>query len=208
MIAFLRIALIFLFFGVLACQSNDKKISDDSYSNEINSQRALKNSEFSDSLTSPLNPSDLDEFKGLQYFEPNAEYRIAAIFTIDTSMPVFSMATTTDRLPNYRVYGSADFTLKDTLCRLVVYQNADYMDDPVFGNTLFIPFRDATNGIQTYEAGRYFDIPIPNDNDSIFLDFNTAYNPYCAYDKRWSCPLVPSENWLKLAILAGEKKFK
>jgi len=207
MFNFSKIALFLLFLVTTACQSNEKKLVDNYYSNGINSQRAIKNSEFSDSLTSPLNQSDIATFQGLHYFDPDAVYKVKALFSIDTSRPVFSMMTTTDRLPNYRVYGFTDFILKDTLCRLIVYQNVDYMDDPEFGNTLFIPFRDATNGNQTYEAGRYFDIPIP-ESDSILFDFNMAYNPYCAYDKRWSCPIVPSENWLEIAILAGEKKFK
>jgi uncharacterized protein len=203
----LRISPIFLFLFAVACNSIEKKLVDESYITEIISQRDLKNSEFSDSLTSPLKQSDIASFHGLNYFDINQSYKVAAIFLLDTSMPVFSMATTTDRLPNYRVYGFVDFKIKDTLCRLTVYQNADYKDDPVYGNTLFIPFRDATCGKQSYEAGRYFDIPIPV-GDSVLLDFNTAYNPYCAYNKRWSCPLVPRENWLEITILAGEKKFK
>ena len=203
----LMISTILLFFFASACSSFVEKAIDETYLAEINSQRNLKNSEFSDSLTSPLKPSDIATFQGLDYFAPDEAYKVMALFSVDTSSPVFSMATTTDRLPNYRVYGFVDFMIKDTLCRLSVYQNADYKDDPVYGNTLFIPFRDATNGWQSYEAGRYFDIPVP-EGDSVLLDFNTAYNPYCSYDKRWSCPLVPTENWLEIAILAGEKKFK
>jgi len=207
MLKLLWIPTILLFFFAIACNSNEKKVINESYFNEIDSQRALKNSEFSDSLTSPLKQSEISAFEGLNYFTINEDYKVTAEFSIDTSTPVFSMLTTTNRLPNYRIYGFVDFKLKDTLCRLTVYQNVDYKDDPEFGNTLFIPFRDATNDKQSYEAGRYFDIPIPI-NDTVLLDFNTAYNPYCAYDKRWSCPLVPHENWLEIAILAGEKKFK
>lgn len=203
----LRISPILLLFFAVACNLNEKKVINEAYINEINGQRIIKDSEFSDSLTSPLKQSDITAFTGIKYFDPDEDYKITAVFSLDTSMPVFSMATTTDRLPNYRIYGFADFKLKDTICRLAVYQNADYKDDPVYGNTLFVPFRDATNGKLTYEAGRYFDIPIPI-GDTISLDFNTAYNPYCAYNKRWSCPLVPPENWLEIAILAGEKKFK
>lgn len=203
----LMISPILLFFFAIACGPIEKKVTDNLYIAEINSQRDLKNSEFSDTLSSPLKQSDIANFHELNYFAIDEAYKVAAVFSLDTSTPVFSMATTTDRLPNYRIYGFVDFKVKDTLCRLTVYQNADYKDDPVYGNTLFIPFRDATNGKQSYEAGRYFDIPVPF-SDSVLLDFNTAYNPYCAYDKRWSCPLVPSENWLEIAILAGEKKFK
>ncbi|HEY9113071.1 MAG TPA: DUF1684 domain-containing protein [Bacteroidales bacterium] len=203
----LRISPILLFFFAVACNSVEKKVINEAYINEINSQRIIKDLEFSDSLSSPLKASDIATFEGLNYFTIDEDYLVSAVFSLDTSMPVFKMATTTSRLPNYRVYGFVDFKLKDTLCHLAVFQNVDYKDDPAYGNTLFIPFRDATNGKQTYEAGRYFDILIP-ESDSVLLDFNTAYNPYCAYNKRWSCPLVPSENWLEIAILAGEKKFK
>ena len=78
-----------------------------------------------------------------------------------------------------------------------------------YGHLLFLPFNDTTNGKTSYGGGRFIDIEIPEKgNSSIIIDFNKAYNPYCAYNKRWSCPLVPSENWLKIAVLAGEKKFK
>jgi uncharacterized protein (DUF1684 family) len=81
------------------------------------------------------------------------------------------------------------------------------MHDREYGNLLFLPFRDKTNGKTTYGAGRYLDISFPA-SDSIYLDFNKAYNPYCAYDDRWSCPLVPFENHLEVSILAGEKKYR
>lgn len=196
-----------IFILLIACQAPVKKSLDEKYVAEIVQQREIKNIEFSDSLASPLLIMDIQRFHGLKYFEPDEIYRVKAPFVVDTSMPVFPMATTTERLPNYRVYGYAVFKLKDTLCRLAVYQNFDYKDDPNYGNNLFVPFRDASNGKQTYEAGRYIDIPIPV-GDTVILDFNTAYNPYCAYNKRWSCPLVPSENILEIAILAGELKFK
>lgn len=199
--------MILLVLFALACNSIEKKVINESYITETDKLRQIKDSEFADSLLSPLKKTDIATFQGLDYFEPDEDYKVIAQFSLDTSMPVFKMATTTDRLPNYRVYGFVDFKLKNTLYRLTVYQNIDYKDDPEYGNTLFIPFRDATNGEQSYEAGRYFDIPIPV-GDSVLLDFNTAYNPYCAYNKRWSCPLVPSENCLEISILAGEKRFK
>ena len=86
-------------------------------------------------------------------------------------------------------------------------QNMAFIDHPEYGNYLFIPFKDRTNTITTYGSGRYIDIDIPEES-IVIIDFNEAYNPYCAYYDRWSCPLVPFENHLDIHIYAGEKKYK
>lgn len=174
---------------------------------QLNKLRGLKNAEFSDTLTSPLSKIDISQFTGLYYFPPDSTFRVMAKFTEDTLKTIFKMVTTTDRLPDYIVFGFLDFILNDTSCRLTVYQNLKNKIDKQEEFYLFVPFRDATNDRTTYGAGRYLDIIITG-NDSIQIDLNTAYNPYCAYNKRWSCPLVPVENWLKISILAGEKKYK
>ncbi len=101
----------------------------------------------------------------------------------------------------------ARFNIMDTLCKLTVYQNVDFKNSAEYDNTLFVPFNDNTNGLYTYGGGRYMDIEIPI-TDSMQLDFNEAYNPYCAYSSRWSCPLVPFENDLNVSIFAGEKQYK
>ncbi len=117
------------------------------------------------------------------------------------------MKTSTTRTPTYRIYGYLNFTLNDTNCKLIAYQNISYKNSIDYGNELFVPFKDLTNTITTYGAGRYLDIKIPTSN-KLVLDFNEAYNPYCAYSHRWSCPLVPIDNHLNLHVLAGEKKYK
>jgi hypothetical protein len=134
-------------------------------------------------------------------------YRVKAKFDLDTVNPVFEMATNTARKPEYRIYGHVTFKIHDTLCKLTVYQNIKLKKNPQWGNYLFIPFRDRTNGITTHAAGRYLDIEKPS-SDSVIVDFNKAYNPYCAYADRWSCPLVPAENRLPVAIRAGVKEYK
>lgn len=169
--------------------------------------RQTKNKEFADSTLSPFNREERAEFHGLRYFEPDLTYRVIADVVVDTSTPSFPFATNTKRRPNYRVYGKATFKLNDTLCALTLYQNMDYIDHPDYGGQLFIPFQDKTNGNSSYEAGRYLDVPIP-ENKTIMLDFNMAYNPYCAYASRWSCPLVPFENRLSVFVKAGELKYK
>lgn len=179
------------------------------YIEQMNDERNQKDLDLLDTTVSRFNETERAHFaeKGLQYFPPDPTYYVDAEITVDTSYPVFQMPTTTERKPNYRVYGFLDFTMKDTLCHLVAYQNMDYRDDPEYGGYLFVPFKDNTNGYSTYGGGRYLDIKIPQ-TKNFMLDFNTAYNPYCAYSERWSCPLVPLNNTLELSVLAGEKAYK
>jgi len=170
-------------------------------------ERQKKNFEFIDTLQSPFTKEEIEKHVGFNYFKIDEEYKVKTKFTVDTTHESFAMATTTERKPIYRVYGYLDFEIRDTVLNLTVYQNMGYINHPTYGNYLFIPFTDLTNGIYTYGGGRYIDIEIPITTDSIFLDFNTTYNPYCAYSKRWSCPLVPFDNHLGVSINAGEKNY-
>ena len=88
-----------------------------------------------------------------------------------------------------------------------VYQNQELIKQEGFENYLFLPFSDETNGIESYGGGRYIDLRIPESN-KLIIDFNSAYNPYCAYNDKYSCPIVPRENYLRTRIEAGVKKFK
>jgi len=203
------ILLIFLFLNKEkpspATVHTDKK----SYTTDILEKRNKKDAEITDSTVTRFNQEEREHFivKGLQYFSHDENYRVLTEFITDTSTPIFQMPTTTDRKPNYRIYGYARFNIRDTLCKLTVYQNVDFKNSAGYDNTLFVPFNDNTNGLSTYGGGRYMDIEIQI-TDSIRLDFNEAYNPYCAYSSRWSCPLVPFENDLNVSIFAGEKRYK
>lgn len=194
---------------LLGCEANRDKSGEKAYIKEINDQRTSKYNELVDSTKSRFNTEERAKFakKKLEYFDPDISYNVDAVFTLDTSYPVIPMPTTTDRMANYRVYGFLDFKISDTLCRLNAYQNLDYKDHPEYGNLLFVPFKDNTNEFSTYGGGRYIDIDIPT-TSNIKLDFNTSYNPYCAYNDRWSCLLVPFKNHLDVDIFAGEKKYK
>ena len=183
------------------------KLKEGQWIDEITYSRKDKDIAFADSTLSPFSKEERSSFHGFQYFEPDLLYRIWAEIQVDTSSPPFELATNTSRRPIYRVYGKLVFTVHDTLCELTAYQNMESIDHPAYGKQLFVPFRDRTNGIQSYEAGRYLDVPVP-DSTHFMLDFNDAYNPYCAYAQRWSCPLVPFENQLPVNIRAGEKKYK
>ena len=117
------------------------------------------------------------------------------------------MPTTTDRMPIYVKYGEAYFELEGQSFKLNIYQNQELITKAEYVDYLFIPFTDATNGETSYGGGRYLDLRIPT-GKTITLNFNKSYNPYCAYNGKYSCPIPPSENDISVAILAGVKAYK
>jgi uncharacterized protein len=177
------------------------------YEDSVYYSRRDKYLKFMDSATSRFNNEERNEFKGFNYYDPDINFKVKAKFTLDTTIAIFGMKTNTDRIPEYRTYGYLDFQINDRSYRLSAFQKIADKDHPEYGKELFVPFKDLTNSQATYGAGRYIDIPIPV-SDSIIIDFNASYNPYCAYYDRWSCPLVPFENHLDIGIPAGEKKYK
>lgn len=164
------------------------------------------NEEFADAKKSPLTEKDLGEFKALDFFPIDDSFVVEATFTKSKNEKSFEMKTTTDRMPLYVKYGEVSFVIKGENFKLNVYQNLDLMKRPGFKNHLFLPFSDLTSGDETYGGGRYIDLEIPK-GKTITIDFNQAYNPYCAYNVKYSCPIVPAENNLAIQINAGVKKF-
>ena len=195
-----RFGLIFIFFITL--QTN----AQDAYHDAIAYQETLSN-EYADSATSPLIEEDLVKFEKLDFFPVDTTFRVAARLKIKEDQDFFEMQTTTDRKPEYRVWATAIFSLQGKEYRLNIYQNKKAIDDPEYSDYLFLPFLDLTNGELSYGGGRYIDLRIPKDN-TIIIDFNKAYNPYCAYNHRYSCPIVPKDNFLDLEVYAGVKKYK
>lgn len=168
-------------------------------------QRKL-NIEFRDASKSPLKDKDRKNFKGLDFFPFDSSYVVTAAFTKLEGEQPFKMKTTTDRMPVYVKYGTISFELKGALYTLAVYQNQELLNDEGFEDYLFLPFLDDTNGESTYGGGRYIDLRFPEDATMV-IDFNTAYNPYCAYDEKFSCPIVPISNYVGVAVEAGVKAF-
>lgn len=167
------------------------------------------NVEFADATKSPLTKEDIKTFKTLDFFEIDENYNIEADFELTPGTPIFEMPTTTDRLPLYRKYGIARFMLNGKKLELSIYQNQQLMTDFKYKDYLFLPFNDATNGTTTYGGGRYLDLEIHNEGSKkIRIDFNKAYNPYCAYNHTFSCPIPPSENNLPITIPVGVKAYK
>jgi len=116
------------------------------------------------------------------------------------------MKTSTSRQPEYIKYGELHFVLEGKECKLNLYQNLELIKKAGFEDYLFLPFSDQTCGKTSYIGGRYIDFKIPK-TTTVTLDFNKAYNPYCAYNSKYSCPKIPLENDLEIEIKAGVKKF-
>ena len=172
---------------------------------ETEFQREL-NAEYKDATKSPLTKKDLKHFKGLDFFKFDSSYVVTANFKRTPNEKPFKMKTTTDRLPEYVKYGEVTFTLNGETYKLNIYQNKELILKEGYEDYLFLPFLDFTNGDTSYGGGRYVDARLP-EGDTIVIDFNKAYNPYCAYSDRYSCPIVPRVNYLKTKIEAGVKAF-
>ncbi len=189
-----------LSYGVVIAQS-------DSYHKEILEWQKDVDDRFRDKDETPLGKKELKQFNGLSYYPVDSTYRIRARFVRTPNELPFNMPTTTDRLPIYVKYGEARFTLQGKEFTLPLYQSQTLLNVDAAEDYLFLPFTDKTNAIETYGGGRYIDLKVPEE-DFIIIDFNKAYNPYCAYDERYSCPIPPKANNLDIEIKAGVKDWK
>lgn len=164
------------------------------------------NREFGNPVESPLDSIDRIHFKELDFYPIDEKYIIEANLVRQNSPLFFTLETSTSRRPEYRIWGIASFTLNGVECSLTIYQSKKLMNTIDYGDYLFLPYSDLSNGETTYNGGRYVDLRIV-DEDVITIDFNKSYNPYCAYSDRFSCPKVPSENSLDVLVEAGVKQF-
>jgi uncharacterized protein (DUF1684 family) len=170
----------------------------ESYRQEIIEAREEQDRFMRFSEESPFQDSDV-KFDSLQYFAPNPEFRIVGRFEEPESSEIVSLGTNDGLTEQYLVYGFASFSIDNVPLRLKILENVEE-------EKYFIPFGDATSANETYGAGRYLDVE-HHGGRTIVLDFNTAYNPYCAYVDGYTCPLPPPDNLLAVAIRAGEKSY-
>ncbi|HEV8282999.1 MAG TPA: DUF1684 domain-containing protein [Chitinophagaceae bacterium] len=150
-----------------------------------------------------------DDKKFLQFFPIDESYRVVANFEKSKDSKWFLMETSGHEKKMYRAYGTVSFTLHDTLIKLNLYQAQDLLADPKYKDYLVLMFTDKTSGDESYDAGRYLDFTLGDiKNNKVVIDFNKAYNPYCAYEKgKYNCPIPPKENNVQVAIRAGEKIY-
>lgn len=192
-----KITILLLGIILVSCSQEKKQIlGETEYQKELNAF-------FKDATTSPLKDKDRKNFEGLEFFKYDSSYVVTASLKTTPESEPFKMKTSTKRLPVYRVYGELEFTLKGKPFKFNIYQNVDSEDK----DYLFLPFLDDTNGNTSYAGGRYIESSIP-EGESMQIDFNEAFNPYCAYNDKYSCPIVPRANYLPIKVEAGVKAFK
>jgi uncharacterized protein (DUF1684 family) len=173
------------------------------YIAEIKSERQEKDEFMLSSSESPFSGQE-ENFSGLKYFPPNIKYKVTATLTpIQNKKPVI-LATNDGKEQRYLEYAYAGFDLDGFHNKLLILE---LIDMGPFRGKLFLAFGDRTSAEETYGAGRYLDIAKTPGSNTITLDFNKAYNPYCAYEEKYSCPLPPAENLLNIPIQAGEKSY-
>ncbi len=165
--------------------------------------RAVRDELFSNHVQSPLPPDERSSFAGLPYYGYDPTYRVLA--RVEASEPrTYEIATSGDGSYSFTRFGTASFELRGRPLALELYWLEGY------GGGVFLPFRDATSGGSTYGAGRYLldtvkGADLGDEDGRPVLDFNFSYNPSCAYDPKWVCPLAPPANRLEVAIEAGER---
>ncbi|MDW7692553.1 DUF1684 domain-containing protein [Flammeovirgaceae bacterium SG7u.111] len=172
------------------------------YVDEIEEYRKDKDVMFKTGAASPLDRHSKELFDSLSYFDVNQAYKVEAELTKYAVPELVNVGTNNGKKRRFTKYGIAKFQMNGREHSLLLLRSMDRRAKDI----LFLPFTDATNGFETYETGRYLDLEIPK-TDKIILDFNMAYNPYCAYNVTYECPVPPKENMLEIEILAGEKKF-
>jgi len=179
--------------------------NNEEYTTEITKWQQEMDREFSDSTESPLSTEDRARFTGLDYYPINQAYQVKARFERSKNESEFGMKTTTERRPIYVRYGIAYFKLNGKDFKINIYQNVKFAKTDKYKNYLFMLFTDLSSGKESYAGGRYIDLRIPQSN-TLIIDFNKAYNPYCAYNHHYSCPIPPEEDFFDIEILAGCKK--
>ena len=176
------------------------------YARDLALQRQEKDYYFRTDPDSPIPPAIRGTMSGLAYFPPDLTYRLQVpLAKLPRPEPV--TLATSKGLPRPMVrYGYFDFEVGGVSQRLYAYKSAPQPWHHHMDASLFVPFRDATSGKESYGAARYLDLEEARSGEQV-LDFNLAYNPYCAYSDDYVCPFPPKENWLTVPIRAGEKAF-
>ncbi|MFB6183909.1 MAG: DUF1684 domain-containing protein [Haloarculaceae archaeon] len=174
------------------------------YAEELRAHRRRKDEYFEQDPHSPLPPDEQASFDGLNYYPPDADYYFVVPLHEHDDKETVTVGTSTDGEREYLRWGEFRVEIDGQDVTIQAYKS-DPEDD-----RLWVPFRDATSGEETYGAGRYIDLETDRhltDDGEWVLDFNLAYNPTCAYSDAYECPLPPTENWLDVAVAAGEKTY-
>lgn len=190
---------IFLFLPLLVF--SQKKVSKEVM--EIKKFQKDLDKEYLDPKETPLRGDNFKNFKKHPFFPIDMKYRVTAKLVKTEDAQPFELPTSSGKTKSYKEYGKATFELNGKPYTLTLYQSLDLIKQDKYKDYLFLPFRDATNEKETYGGGKYMDLKIPKGN-TIILDFNQSYHPFCAYNAYdYNCPIVPEENKLPVEIRAG-----
>jgi uncharacterized protein (DUF1684 family) len=192
----LSICSVFIFCSAFAQTENEKAIE------EILEFRRGLDKDYQDPKESPLGEKNIASFTGHRYFPIDLGLRVWARAEVLKNEKSFLMKTSGPKTPEYKKYLKLIFSIDDSTYVLYAYQNVLYSQKEEYKDHLFLPFTDKTNGFESYGGGRYIDLRIPA-TDSLLLDFNQCYNPYCAYTTGYNCPIPPKENALPIKIEVG-----
>jgi uncharacterized protein (DUF1684 family) len=190
--------------STICLQRKPIEMSDDNvkdWISQVQEFRKGKDEFFATSHDSPLAHGKTGSFKGLRYFSPDPRYKILANLHRYDNPEKVTMTTSKGTRQQFHRLGYFEFDIEGKKVKIQAYKSAERES-----NELFIPFKDGTSGKESYGAARYLDIE-ENPDDEYVVDFNYAYNPYCAYSQDYVCPLPPKENWLEVRILAGEMNY-
>lgn len=198
-----KIALAVALIVIVLYSLNDSKPNLGPYAAKLNKFRSDKNQSFRQSPESPLPVAQKVLFDSLKYYPADLTFLVHADISRKDHPDTTIIQMSDKKAEKYLHWGLAKFNIDNQPQQLVLYLKANGTD-----STLFIPFTDTSNGHETYGGGRYLDLPLPKSNATdVTLDFNRAYNPFCAYNSAYSCPVPPADNRLPIAIPAGEKSF-
>ena len=198
------ILIVIVIAGVLIYSFSSGSESAEHYISEIKKERAEKDNFMKKDEGSPFVQDSTITFSPLHYFEPDVKYRVNASIEPVQNKKMVVLATSDGKEKKYMEYAYARFKLDGVESKLLILE---IVDMGPYKGTLFLAFADETSAKETYGAGRYLDLKKVPGAATLLLDFNKAYNPYCAYSEKFSCPFPPSENIVKVAIAAGEKTF-
>jgi uncharacterized protein (DUF1684 family) len=160
-------------------------------------------------ITDPRSPLQKSDLKQLDFYIPDENWKFNAQFSKNEIPKPFELPTYSGLTRTYIVYGYLTFALKKDTFVMEVYKNIQQPINPLYKNNLFLPFKDHTNGEQTYGGGRYINLDVTDINDGFLeVDFNKAYNPWCAYSSGYNCPIPPIANHLDIEVTVGEKQYK
>jgi len=198
---FVRLLTLLLAIAVTtACTSGPQPVDESGYVDELAAERATKDKFMAEDRESPITAAKKASLLPLKYFAADPSFAVPASLKLQDDRPVFEMPTSTGTIRRMQLVGVLEFTLAGQPMTLGAFVE----DGTRQISTLFVPFADQTTGTDTYPAGRYLDLH-PTATGYYTIDFNRAYNPYCAYNSTYECPYPPPSNRLKVAVRAGEK---